>query len=227
MSMLKAREFYRKNISWIWLAILAGLVFVILLIPTLIWPAFFRNVFTNPEEIQRLVLSYPGLTAIAFISVSIVTILIPIVPNDIVPIVGGIIFGFWEALCLSIIARIIGSSLNYGLGRGIRESFYMKLVSGDDQSKLKKYTEKMGWPLVFVSRFLPSADTDIIAYVAGIARMDYFKFILASFFGMLVPVSSTIFIGQSLLTNKYLFFALVIFYIGGILFAPKLLRKFF
>ncbi len=96
----------------------------------------------------------------------------------------------------------------------------------EDKEKLSKYTEKIGWQTVFISRFLPSTDTDLIAYVAGIAKMKYLPFIIASFLGMLVPVSAIIFVGASLLKSKYLFFILAAFYIIGMLLAPKIIKKF-
>ena len=149
----------------------------------------------------------------------------PPLPNDIVPIAGGMLFGFWTALVYGIIARIIGSSINYILGTQIRKGLYIKFVSREEQEKLKHYTKKIGWQAVFISRFLPSTDTDLIAYLSGIVKMDYKKFIIASFLGMLVPVSATIFIGASILTNKYLFFTLITFYAVGILFAPIIIKK--
>ena len=161
-----------------------------------------------------------------YVLLSIAVIVAPPLPNEIVPIVGGIVFGFWVALIFGIIARIIGSTINYWLGTKIRKGFYLKFISDAEKEKINKYTNKIGWQTVFISRFIPSTDTDLIAYLSGIVQIKYLTFILASFFGMLVPVSATILIGTSLFTNKYLFFSLVAFYIIGMLFAPKIVKKF-
>lgn len=161
-----------------------------------------------------------------YVLLSIVVVIAPPIPNEIVPIVGGMAFGFWTALLFSLLARIIGSSINYFFGTKIRKVAYLKLVKEADKERLEKYTEKIGWQAVFISRFLPSTDTDLIAYAAGIAEMKYLPFIGASFLGMLVPVSAAIFVGASLLKSKYLFFILAAFYVIGMLLAPKIIKRF-
>jgi uncharacterized membrane protein YdjX (TVP38/TMEM64 family) len=207
------------------LLLLSALVlFIIFLVPILIWAPFLKT-FTDPESIKTFVLSWEKWALLVYVLLSIIVVIAPPLPNDIVPIAGGIIFGFWKALIFGLLARIIGSTVNYYLGTKIRKGIYVKLISVEEQDKLNKYTDKIGWQAVFISRFLPSTDTDLIAYISGIAKMKYSTFILASFLGMLAPVSFNIFIGASLLTNKYLFLALIAFYVIGILFAPQIIKK--
>lgn len=184
------------------------------------------KIFTDTLGIKEFILSYGKLAILIYVLLSIAVVIAPPIPNEIVPIVGGIVFGFWTALFFGLLARIIGSSINYYLGIKIRKGAYLKLIKKEDKEKLSKYTEKIGWQTVFISRFLPSIDTDLIAYVAGIAKMKYWPFIVASFLGMLVPVSAAIFLGDSLLKSKYLFFILAAFYIIGMLLAPKIIKKF-
>lgn len=218
----KISSFYSKQRFWILLVLIALILFLIFL-PLLYTPL--SNVFTNTVGIKEFILSYGKWAILIYVLLSIAVVIAPPIPNDIVSIVGGIVFGFWTALLFGLLARIIGSSINYFLGTKIRTGVYSKLAKDEDKEKLGKYTEKIGWQAVFISRFLPSTDTDLIAYVAGIAKMKYLLFIGASFLGMLVPVSATIFVGASLLKSKYLFFILAAFYIVGMLLAPKIIKK--
>ncbi len=221
----KAFSIYNKHRSWILLALLLLVLFLLFLIPLLTSDSL-RELITNPDKIKDFILSYEKWAILVYVLLSIVVIVAPALPNEIVPIAGGIVFGFWTALIFGIIARIIGSTINYWLGTKIRKKLYLKLISSEERERINKYTNKIGWQTVFISRFIPSTDTDLIAYLSGIVQMRYITFIFASFFGMLVPVSATILIGSSLLTNKYLFFSLIAFYIIGMLFAPKIIKKF-
>lgn len=221
----KVFNIYSKHKPWILLALLLLVLFLLFLIPLLISDSL-RELITNPDKIKDFILSYEKWAILVYVLLSIVVIVAPALPNEIVPIAGGIVFGFWTALIFGIIARIIGSTINYWLGTKIRKKLYLKLISSEERERINKYTNKIGWQTVFISRFIPSTDTDLIAYLSGIVQMRYITFILASFFGMLVPVSATILIGSSLLTNKYLFFSLIAFYIIGMLFAPKIIKKF-
>ena len=221
----KIKKFYFTNRFWLLLVIFPLLLLLVSLILLLTVDSI-RELLTNPDSIRAFILSYENWAILTYVVLSIVVVVVPPLPNEIVPIVGGIVFGFWTALIFGLIARITGSSINYWLGTKIRKGFYLKFINEEEKEKIKKYTDKMGWLTVFISRFIPSTDTDLIAYVSGIVQMKYSTFILASFFGMLAPVSFTIFVGSSLFVNKYLFFTLVTFYIILMLFAPVLIKKF-
>ena len=199
-------------------------VFLVFLIPVLIWPQA-KGVITQPKQLQEFVASYHAWALVTYVFLSILVVVAPPLPNEIVPIIGGVLFGFWEALLFGIIARLIGSSINYVLGTKIGTSLYLRWLDKEERDRLERYKAKLGWQTVIISRFLPSTDTDLIAYIAGFARMRYGTFILASFFGMLVPVSANIMLGTSIFTNKYLFFALVGFYVLGILLVPIVARR--
>jgi uncharacterized membrane protein YdjX (TVP38/TMEM64 family) len=220
----RLKKLYIEHRLWLFLLLITLTLFIIFLIPLLIWVPFF-NTITKPESIKTLVLSFGNWSAVVYILLSILVIIAPTLPNEIVSIAGGMIFGFWPALFFGLFARIIGSTISYWLGTLIRKGIYIRFISEEEQVRLKRYTEKIGWQTVIISRFMPSADTDLIAYISGIANMTYLSFILASFFGMLVPVAATVFIGATIFTNKTLFFVLVPLYIVGMLFAPKLVKK--
>ncbi len=222
MQMIKV--YYQKNRFWLIMVLIGAGLFLLFLAPFLVWQDKIMP-YLNPESLKRFITDYGKWAILVYMLVSIATIISPPLPNDIVPAVGGLLFGFWTALLYSILARIIGSTINYYLGTKIRKGLYIKFVSAYDNQRLQDFTQKLGWQTVFVSRFLPSADTDIIAYLAGVAKMNYRTFIVASFFGMLVPVGGTILIGVSIFTNKILFFSLIGFYIVGMLLAPKILKK--
>ncbi len=222
--MSKIVDFYSKHKSWLLLAFSLLVLFLVFLVPLLTIDSL-RNLITNPDNLRDFVLSYGKWAILIYVLLSIIVVVAPALPNEIVPVVGGIVFGFGTALIFGVIARIIGSSINYWLGTKIRKGFYLKFISEEEKEKINKYTNKIGWQTVFISRFIPSTDTDLIAYLSGMVQMKYTTFILASFFGMIVPVSATILIGTSLFTNKYLFFSLVAFYIIGMLFAPKIVKK--
>jgi uncharacterized membrane protein YdjX (TVP38/TMEM64 family) len=225
-NLTKLKELYLKHRFWILLLLSALVLFLVFLIPFIFWTPF-SKIFTNPESIKDFVLSFEKWAILVYVLLSIIVVIAPPIPNDIVPIAGGLIFGFWKALIFGLIARIIGSTINYWIGTKIRNGIYVKLINETEQEKLKNYTKQIGWQAVFISRFLPSTDTDLIAYISGIAKMQYVPFILASFFGMIVPVSVSILIGASFLTNKYLFLILIVFYVIGILFAPQIIKKLF
>ncbi|MFA6099769.1 MAG: VTT domain-containing protein [Patescibacteria group bacterium] len=219
------KDFYQRHRVWILLFGLTLLLFIVTFVPIAIFLPV-KKIFDQPELIRSTIQSYGSWAIAIYVVLSIFTIIIPAVPNEVVTVVGGIAFPFWQALLFGLIARVIGSSINYLLGRGIRKGIFNKLINDEEREKLKKYTDKIGWQTAFIARFLPSTDTDLVAYMAGMAKMNYLTFIISSFLGMLVPVSAAIIIGSSLLKSKTLFIVLAAFYVVGMLAAPFIFKRF-
>ncbi|MDO8524714.1 MAG: VTT domain-containing protein [bacterium] len=220
----KIISFYSRQRFWILLVLSAVVLFLIFLPLVFFTPV--AKIFTDPAGFKAVALSYGEWAMAVYVVLGIFAIMVPSLPNEIVSIAGGIIFGFWIAFLLGLLVRVIGSSINYWIGTRIRKGIYLKLVNEKEKEKLRIYTEKIGWQTAFIARFLPSADTDLIAFVAGMAKMNYWKFILASFLGMLAPLALAIYVGASLLKGKSLFIVLIIFYAVGMLLAPKIIKSF-
>jgi uncharacterized membrane protein YdjX (TVP38/TMEM64 family) len=72
---------------------------------------------------------------------------------------------------------------------------------------------------------LPGTDTDLIAYAAGVSKMEYPKFILASFLGMIPSNLFLVTLGVTALSSKILICFLIVLYFVGTLFAPQIISK--
>jgi uncharacterized membrane protein YdjX (TVP38/TMEM64 family) len=175
--------------------------------------------------VRNFILAYGNWSVLVFFIVGILMIVAPPIPNEVVVVAGAIIFGFWRGLFYALIIKIIGSTINYYLGTRIRQGIYLKLISNKESKKLQEYTQKIGWQTVFLSRFLPGTDTDLIAYAAGVSKMEYPKFILASFLGMIPSNLFLVTLGVTALSSKILICFLIVLYFVGTLFAPQIISK--
>ena len=88
----------------------------------------------------------------------------------------------------------MGTCVNYGLGfLGAR--LIQKRISPQRLKRAREITNKYGWPglLFIIALPFPGLPVDPITIFPGMARMNFYEFIIVIFFGKLIKYS--IFVG--------------------------------
>ena len=109
------------------------------------------------------------------------------------------VFNIFVLLPVVVVAQLLGVSLAYVIGRrgGLPLiSVYGKyfFISHHDLGTAQKAFDKYGGPLVIVGSFIPGVQ-GLVGYVAGIAEMNYGRFLLAVFAGKLVWIGGLLLLG--------------------------------
>lgn len=89
----------------------------------------------------------------------------------------------WGSL-LGIVSICLASTIGYFIGRALGSHTVHKLIGARTESKIKKFMEDYGIGAVVIARFSPFLSNDAISFVAGILRMNYFKFMGATLAGI-------------------------------------------
>ena len=112
---------------------------------------------------------------------------------------------FWVAVTVGTLANLTGSILIYFIslkgGRPLLKKYgrYI-LIAHQDLDKSDKWFAKYGEIAVFFSRLLPVIRT-AISFPAGVAKMNFKKFIVFSFLGALIWNIVLVFLGIKLQNN--------------------------
>ena len=122
-------------------------------------------------------------------------------PSTIFVVMGVVLYpdNPYLVLLISMLGILIGATWIY-LAAGVLK--VEELFSSKVQQKLKKAEsgmKKHGFWIVLLWSFFPAVPTDLICYVAGYSKMNFFKFIIALFLGEIVLVSLYIWTGKSLI----------------------------
>lgn len=179
-----------------WPLIITGVLIGALIASYFIFPSFQREVqnawtvLTSGDE-QRISewVSQFGFWGPFFIVLAMVAQMFLLVINAVALMLVAIIaYGsFWGSL-IAITAVAVASTIGYWIGHGVGEVGVSKLIGRETEKKVVKFVDNYGTWAVFIARISPFLSNDAVSFVAGLARMGYFKFMGATLAGI-VPLT--------------------------------------
>ncbi len=132
----------------------------------------------------------------------------------------------WISVLL-VVAAILGDAVNYAVGYWLGPKVFnrpdSKLLNTEHLRHAQRFYDKYGGKTIILARFIPIVRT-FAPFVAGIGKMNYFRFALYNVTGGLVWVLGFLFLGYAFGTRPYVQknFHVVIFAIIGISILPAL-----
>ena len=158
------------------------------------------------ESIKLWVQGYNQYAPIAYICLVVLAIVISPIPSTPLGIVAGITFGTLLGTIYSLIGAQIGACLAFMIARKWGRPAVEKLTSKKHLAQLDQFSDNFGFLTIVIIRFIPTFSFDLVSYCAGLTSMNILKFNIATFLGMLIPITALVFVGDSLLTNPSISF---------------------
>jgi membrane-associated protein len=133
----------------------------------------------------------------------LIGVFVPFVTGDSLLFAAGLIAASTDNINIAILAvgvgisAFLGDQVGFVLGRHYGRPYLDKRKSPSITKWVKRteaFYEKWGWSAVVVARFMPWMRS-LIPPVAGVARMNYYKFLSANFVGALVWGTGMSFVG--------------------------------
>ncbi len=126
------------------------------------------------------------------------------VPSEVVlPLVGYLVFqgsiDFWTAVIVASIGSLVGTSVDFAIGYYLGRPAILRYgktlrLSEKHLFQSERWFAKYGHVTVLLARFVPLIRT-LVAFPAGIAKMNKVKFLAYSFVGIFVWDALLIYIG--------------------------------
>ena len=138
----------------------------------------------DQQRIQEYVEQFGILGPLAIIVFIILQMFLIVFPSWIPIIVGVVAYGFWWGVLINLVGVGIASTIGYFIGKRFKNVF----VSEKKYEKMKFWIENYSFGTVILFRVSPFFSNDAISFIAGIFRMDYKRFIMATYAGM-IPLS--------------------------------------
>jgi uncharacterized membrane protein YdjX (TVP38/TMEM64 family) len=192
--------------------------------------AFLMN-FT-PTAVRDYVLGYGMFAPAVLIMLIVLQGLIAPIPGQIMTMAAGLLYGPFWGTCLTLLGNMISAALCFKISEHFGRPLVERFVPSRDIEAVDAFVRgKKGFITLILIRLNPVIGFDAISYVVGITKMDFKKYLLATFIGMTPGTIIVSIIGYELLNGNLLVmfllsFLLVALYIGiPIVFGRR--RKYF
>jgi len=164
---------------------------------------YYRHVLSfidNIEEIQ----SFGDYAWFIYIIAQTLQVLLFFIPGEVVQILGGSLFGIVRGSIYSIIGILIGSSLNYAIGRFFGDGFIETIFGKKKFSNFLVFmhTKKTLWGLLVLFG-LPGIPKDVLCYFAGAGKVRFDLFLLISMLARIPGIVGSSVMGTSLVQKKW------------------------
>lgn len=143
------------------------------------------DVFTSDdkERISKWVARFKLAGPVVLILIMVVQMFLFVVPNVIVMMVAILSYGpVWGAV-ISFLGVLASSSLGYVIGKYLGPVTVNKLMSENAQKKTSEFIKHYGVAAIAITR-ISSLSNDSLSIVAGLLKMSYRKYILATLGGI-------------------------------------------
>lgn len=188
LSFAKISKILRAACIAIWLSVILTCIFSYLIYP---------QVFTA-EKIAEFLLRFHGEIWIVYLAMSVLRGF-TLLPSTPLVIAGTLLFPGqpFAVLAISIIGIIISSSMIYSFSDYLGFSYFFENHKPGLVHRIRARLERpAGFAFVAIWAFFPLVPTDLVCYVAGTTKMNFFKFISAVFVGELILCTAYVFLGS-------------------------------
>lgn len=140
----------------------------------------------TPHSIKNYISSFGRLAPIIYI---IMFSIIPLTlfPDAVLAIAGGMVFGLYLGTFYTIIGAVCGGTLSFFISRAFGRGLVEKLIKGKAEW-FEDGIEKRGFLFIFILRLIPLVPFDVISYGAGLSKIKYKDFALATSIGIIPGV---------------------------------------
>jgi uncharacterized membrane protein YdjX (TVP38/TMEM64 family) len=144
----------------------------------------YTGVFQNctAEGIKEYISSYGAFGPIVYM------IMFSVIPSgSIIAIAGGMAFGMYLGTLYTTIGAVLGATTAYYISRFLGRDAVEKLLKGKLQS-FEDGVEKRGFQLILLLRLIPIIPFNVISYGAGLTKIKYTDYLLATMIGIIPGV---------------------------------------
>ena len=144
------------------------------------------SVLTSDDEarIKAWVEGFGWFGPISLVLAMVIQMFLLVIPTTLIMIVAILAYGPVWGSVISFIAVTTAATVGYFIGRFVGRRSIKSLLGEKTEKKVSAFVEDYGFWAVAVTRLNPFLSNDAISFVAGMLKMNYWKFILATLFGI-------------------------------------------
>ncbi len=146
--------------------------------------------------LRDYILSYGFLAPVASCFLMVLQALVAPVPSFLITFANGLAFGVFWGWMLSLFGHVLAAAVCFGISRSLGRVPVEVLVGKTGLESADRWFAKWGIYAVFVARLIPGIAFDVISYAAGLTRMRFRNFIVATTLGIFPQTFLYSFLGR-------------------------------
>lgn len=170
-----------------------------------LWPAFQNavreafDILTSGDRprIAKWVQQFGAWGPVWLILAFIIQMFLVVINVVLLILVSILAYGPWWGALWAFVGIVVASSVGYGLGHLLGENFVGGLLGEKNQKKVVEQVQRYGVWAVVIARISPIISNDAVSFVAGLARMGYLKFLIATAGGILPLIALLAYLGDN------------------------------
>ena len=179
----------KKHIQvYLTLLVISGLILSYIFIPEVAsfseeaWEVLSSN---DSKQIKSWIEGFGWLGPFILIIAMVIQMFLIIVPSFILMLVSVLAYGPVLGSIINLAGIYLASTIGYFIGRYLSANFVMQLLGETTEQKIEKFIKDYGLWAVVITRLNPFLSNDAISFVGGIVKMRYWRFIGATFLGII------------------------------------------
>ena len=177
----------RKKRTWLGLAIASCLGVLIAQLPLSVWLLQINDWLANQ-----------GAWTIPIFTVIYVVAAIFGLPNIVLILAAGTLFGLTEGVINASIADTLSIAVCFLIGQTVGRQWLTRKLRGNSRfHKLDKAFSQKGWKIVLLTRLSPLLPSNILNYGFSITRINFWEYLFFSWLGMLPVIFTYVYIGNA------------------------------
>lgn len=144
--------------------------------------------FSGPEQLADYLRSFGAMTVLVCLLLMVLQTLFTPLPLFLLAAANGFIFGFWYGILITMTGSLLGASLAFYLARGFGRGLISRCMKQTYMAKVDQMSHQEGPWMVFMARLIPVIPSSIISYVAGLSKMTFKGFFIATAIGKLPEI---------------------------------------
>ncbi len=138
----------------------------------------------DARALRDYILSYGAWAPVVSAGLMVLQALLAFLPSFILAFANGLAFGvFWGGM-LSLTSAALAAAISFGIAHALGRTPIEAMIGKRSLGSADKWFVRYGAYAVFIARLIPVVSFDAISYAAGLTRMSFFKFLLATVAGM-------------------------------------------
>lgn len=137
----------------------------------------------DSDAVRAYVLSYGAWAPMISLALMVLQAIISPIPAFALSIANGLVFGAFWGTVLSLVGRSLAATLCFYLARTLGKDAMESLVGVRAARRSEGWLEQWGVQAVLLTRLIPFFSFDLVSYAAGLSRLRFDRFILATVIG--------------------------------------------